>query len=107
MKRQGDSIASLALVTIDNPMCAGTGHRICNDCMKGCIFQKQEPVNIPLAETATLTDVLNLPYGFEIYSLLTRWNPLTRNARTLCRITGKTFWSSAWVRQVIRWRIIF
>ncbi len=76
MKRHGDSIASLALVTIDNPMCAGTGHRICNDCMKGCIFQKQEPVNIPLAETATLTDVLNLPYGFEIYSLLTRWNPL-------------------------------
>lgn len=79
LKKQGDSIGSLALVTIDNPMCAGTGHRICNDCMKGCIFQKQEPVNIPLAETATLTDVLNLPYGFEIYSLLTRWNPL--NAR--------------------------
>jgi NADPH-dependent glutamate synthase beta subunit-like oxidoreductase/NAD(P)H-flavin reductase len=76
MKRQGDSIASIALVTIDNPMCAGTGHRICNDCMKSCIFQKQEPVNIPLAETASLTDVLNLPYGFEIYSLLTRWNPL-------------------------------
>ena len=76
LKKQGDSIASLALVAIDNPMCAGTGHRICNDCMKGCIFQKQEPVNIPLAETATLTDVLNLPYGFEIYNLLTRWNPL-------------------------------
>jgi NADPH-dependent glutamate synthase beta subunit-like oxidoreductase/NAD(P)H-flavin reductase len=76
MKRQGDPIASLALITIDNPMCAGTGHRICNDCMKGCIFQKQEPVNIPLAETASLTDVLNLPYGFEIYDLLTRWNPL-------------------------------
>ncbi|MDQ6785706.1 MAG: FAD-dependent oxidoreductase [Acidobacteriota bacterium] len=76
MKRHGDSIASIALVTIDNPMCAGTGHRICNDCMKACIFQKQEPVNIPLAETASLTDVLALPYGFEIYSLLTRWNPL-------------------------------
>ncbi|CAN5430667.1 hypothetical protein BH10ACI2_BH10ACI2_14190 [soil metagenome] len=76
LKKQGDAIGSLALVTIDNPMCAGTGHRICNDCMKGCIFQKQEPVNIPLAETASLTDVLNLPYGFEIYSLLTRWNPL-------------------------------
>jgi len=76
LKKQGDSIGSLALVAIDNPMCAGTGHRICNDCMKGCIFQKQEPVNIPLAETATLTDVLALPYGFEIYSLLTRWNPL-------------------------------
>jgi NADPH-dependent glutamate synthase beta subunit-like oxidoreductase/NAD(P)H-flavin reductase len=76
LKRQGDVIASLALVTIDNPMCAGTGHRICNDCMKGCIFQKQDPVNIPLAETASLTDVLQLPYGFEIYSLLARWNPL-------------------------------
>ncbi len=76
LKGQGDPIGSLALVTIDNPMCAGTGHRICNDCMKGCIFQKQEPVNIPLAETASLTDVLKLPYGFEIYSLLTRWNPL-------------------------------
>lgn len=79
LKKQGDPIGSLAIVTIDNPMCAGTGHRICNDCMKGCIFQKQEPVNIPLAETASLTDVLGLPYGFEIYSLLTRWNPL--NAR--------------------------
>lgn len=79
LKRQGDPIAALALVTIDNPMCAGTGHRICNDCMKACIFQKQEPVNIPKAETSVLTDVLSLPYGFEIYSLLTRWNPL--NAR--------------------------
>jgi NADPH-dependent glutamate synthase beta subunit-like oxidoreductase/NAD(P)H-flavin reductase len=76
LKKIGDPIGSLALVTIDNPMCAGTGHRICNDCMKGCIFQKQEPVNIPLAETHTLTDVLSLPYGFEIYHLLTRWNPL-------------------------------
>ena len=76
LKKQGDAIGSLAIVTIDNPMCAGTGHRICNDCMKGCIFQKQEPVNIPMAETASLTDVLKLPYGFEIYSLLTRWNPL-------------------------------
>jgi NADPH-dependent glutamate synthase beta subunit-like oxidoreductase/NAD(P)H-flavin reductase len=76
LKKQGDPIGSLALVTINNPMCAGTGHRICNDCMKGCIFQKQEPVNIPLAETASLTDVLKLPFGFEIYNLLTRWNPL-------------------------------
>ncbi|WP_164012962.1 FAD-dependent oxidoreductase [Pyxidicoccus trucidator] len=76
LKREGDSVAALAMVTLDNPMCPGTGHRICNDCMKACIFQKQEPVNIPLAETATLTDVLDLPWGFEIYGLLTRWNPL-------------------------------
>ena len=44
--------------------------------MKSCIYQKQEPVNIPQAETRTLKDVLELPWGFEIYSLLTRWNPL-------------------------------
>ncbi|MGB7069454.1 MAG: FAD-dependent oxidoreductase [Pyrinomonadaceae bacterium] len=89
LKKQGDPIASLALVTIDNPMCAGTGHRICNDCMKGCIFQKQEPVNIPLAETASLTDVLNLPYGFEIYSLLTRWNPLNAKRPYVLPYNGK------------------
>jgi hypothetical protein len=44
--------------------------------MKSCIYQKAGPVNIPQAETRTLKDVLELPWGFEIYSLLTRWNPL-------------------------------
>jgi NADPH-dependent glutamate synthase beta subunit-like oxidoreductase/NAD(P)H-flavin reductase len=76
VRKHGDAIGALALVTVDNPMCAGTGHRICNDCMKACIFQKQEPVNIPQAETGVLTDVLAMPWGFEIYGLLTRWNPL-------------------------------
>jgi NAD(P)H-flavin reductase/NADPH-dependent glutamate synthase beta subunit-like oxidoreductase len=57
-------------------MCPGTGHRICNDCMKGCIYQKQDPVNIPQIETGVLTEVLKLPWGVEIYGLLTRWNPL-------------------------------
>jgi NADPH-dependent glutamate synthase beta subunit-like oxidoreductase len=75
-KHQGDGLASLTLVMIDNPMCPGTGHRICNDCMKGCIYQKQDPVNIPQIETGVLTEVLDYPFGFEIYSLLTRWNPL-------------------------------
>jgi NADPH-dependent glutamate synthase beta subunit-like oxidoreductase/NAD(P)H-flavin reductase len=89
MKRHGDSIAALALVVIDNPMCAGTGHRICNDCMKGCIFQKQEPVNIPQAETSVLTDVLEMPYGFEIYSLLTRWNPLNAKRPYALPYNGK------------------
>jgi NADPH-dependent glutamate synthase beta subunit-like oxidoreductase/NAD(P)H-flavin reductase len=76
LRREGDSIGALALVSIDNPMLPGTGHRICNDCMKGCIFQSQDPVDIPQAETGVLTDVLGLPWGFEIWSLLTRWNPL-------------------------------
>ncbi len=76
LKSQGYSLGALAMVTVDNPMLAGTGHRICNDCTKACIYQKQEPVDIPQVETRTLRDVLELPWGFEIYSLLTRWNPL-------------------------------
>jgi NADPH-dependent glutamate synthase beta subunit-like oxidoreductase/NAD(P)H-flavin reductase len=76
MRRDGDPLGALALVCLDNPMCPGTGHRICNDCMKACVFQKQEPVNIPQIETRVLTEVLSLPFGLEIYGFLTRWNPL-------------------------------
>jgi NADPH-dependent glutamate synthase beta subunit-like oxidoreductase/NAD(P)H-flavin reductase len=76
LKSEGLPVGALATIVVDNPMVAATGHRICNDCMKSCIYQKQEPVNIPQAETRTLKDVLALPWGFEIYSLLTRWNPL-------------------------------
>lgn len=73
---RGYSLGALAIVAVDNPLCAATGHRICNDCMKACIYQRQEPVDIPQVETRTLKDVLALPWGFEIYGLLTRWNPL-------------------------------
>lgn len=76
LKRDGYVIAPLAMIMVDNPMVPATGHRICNDCMKGCIYQKQDPVNIPQIETRVLTDVLALPWGVEIYDLLTRWNPL-------------------------------
>ncbi|TPW11583.1 MAG: hypothetical protein FD129_1627, partial [bacterium] len=76
LKRGGHAVAALAMIMVNNPLCAGTGHRICNDCMKGCIYQKQTPVDIPQAETNILTGVLGLPWGFEIYSLLMRWNPL-------------------------------
>ena len=75
-KSEGLALGALAIIAVDNPLAAATGHRICNDCMKSCIYQKQEPVDIPQAETRTLKDVLELPWGFEIYSLLTRWNPL-------------------------------
>lgn len=76
LKREAYSIAALAMITKENPLCALTGHRICNDCMKSCIYQKQDPVNIPEIETRILTDVLALPLGVEIYLLLMRWNPL-------------------------------
>src|SRR3954470_12020539 len=75
VKVRGQPLAALGIIAVDNPMMAATGHRICNDCMKSCIYQKQDPVDIPQAETRTLKDVLELPWGFEIYSLLTRWNP--------------------------------
>lgn len=76
LKSENSNLAALAIAIVDNPMIAATGHRICNDCMKSCIYQKQDPVDIPQIETTILKDILNLPYGFEIYSLLTKWNPL-------------------------------
>ncbi len=76
LRAAGHVLGAFATIAIDNPMMAATGHRICNDCMKACIYQKQEAVDIPQAETSVLKDVLKLPWGFEIYALLTRWNPL-------------------------------
>jgi NADPH-dependent glutamate synthase beta subunit-like oxidoreductase/NAD(P)H-flavin reductase len=76
LRAQGCLLGSFATIAIDNPMMAATGHRICNDCMKACIYQKQAAVDIPQAESSVLRDVLGLPWGFEIYALLTRWNPL-------------------------------
>jgi NADPH-dependent glutamate synthase beta subunit-like oxidoreductase/NAD(P)H-flavin reductase len=89
VKRRGDNIGALSIIIVDNPMCPGTGHRICNECMKGCIYQKTDPVNIPQIETNVLTDVLFMPYGFEIYSLLTRWNPLNVKRPYMLPYNGK------------------
>ena len=76
LRAEGWALGALAMICVDNPLVAATGHRICNDCMKSCIYQKQDPVDIPQSETRVLKDVLALPWGFEVYSLLTRWNPL-------------------------------
>jgi NADPH-dependent glutamate synthase beta subunit-like oxidoreductase/NAD(P)H-flavin reductase len=89
LKTEGVAIAALAMITVDNAIVCSTGHRICNDCMKSCIYQRQDPVNIPQAETRTLKDVLGLPWGFEIYSLLTRWNPLSLRRPVPRPATGK------------------
>ena len=89
MRQRGDVLAALALVCIDNPMLPGTGHRICNHCMKACVFQKQEPVNIPQIETRVLTETLSLPWGLEIYGLLTRWNPLNVERPVMRPYNGK------------------
>ncbi|MGH6718066.1 MAG: FAD-dependent oxidoreductase [Alphaproteobacteria bacterium] len=89
VKAGGHPIGALAVAAIDNPLMAATGHRICNDCMKSCIYQKQEPVDIPQVETRTLKDVLGLPWGFEIYGLLTRWNPLDLRRPFARRASGR------------------
>ncbi len=89
LKTEGWAIAALATIVVDNPTCCATGHRICNDCMKSCIYQRQDPVDIPQAETRTLKDVLALPWGFEIYALLTRWNPLDLRRPLPRPATGK------------------
>lgn len=80
VKSKGFNLAALAIIIIDNPMVAATGHRICNDCSNACIYQKQDPVNIPLVESNILETTLLLPYGVEVYLLLTRWNPLNISA---------------------------
>lgn len=80
LRKTGHVIGALAMIMIENPMVPATGHRICNDCMKACIYQKTEPVNIPQIETNVLTSVLELPWGIEIYDIFTRWNPLKQSA---------------------------
>ena len=72
----GSPLAAFIVVMIDNPMVPATGHRICNECMRSCIYQKQRPVNIPKIESFVLDQVLSLPWGVEIYDLLCRWHPL-------------------------------
>ncbi len=89
LKSEGWAVGALAMIVIDNPIVCATGHRICNDCMKSCIYQRQDPVDIPQAETRTLKDILALPWGFEIYSLLTRWNPLNLKSPLPRAPTGK------------------
>jgi NADPH-dependent glutamate synthase beta subunit-like oxidoreductase len=79
LRTQGYTLGALAIIMVDNPMVAATGRRICNDCEKACIFQKQDAVDIPSIESQTLDSVLTLPWGLEIYSLLSRWNPLNLN----------------------------
>ncbi len=76
----GFVLAALGIIMIDNPLAAATGYRICNDCISACIYQKQQAVDVPLTESQILDTVLELPYGVEIYLLLTRWNPLNIHA---------------------------
>ncbi|MHB1371028.1 MAG: FAD-dependent oxidoreductase, partial [Pseudomonadaceae bacterium] len=89
LKRDGYTLGALAMIMLDNPLLPATGHRICNDCMKSCIYQKQDAVNIPEIETRILTDVLGWRWGFELYFTLTQWNPLNRTRPYRLPYNGK------------------
>ncbi len=75
-KSKGYHLAALLIGMLDNPLMLLTGRRICNDCSKACIYQKTTPVDIPSLESQIVEDCLYLPYGFELYNLLTLYNPL-------------------------------
>lgn len=77
---RGDMMGAFGIAMLDNPFLPLTGHRICHDCRASCIFQKQDAVEVPGSETALLRHILALPWGFEIYRILTLWNPLN----TIC-----------------------
>jgi NADPH-dependent glutamate synthase beta subunit-like oxidoreductase/NAD(P)H-flavin reductase len=89
LKASGHPLGALAVICVDNPLCAATGHRVCNDCMKACVYQKQDPVNIPRSESRILKDAIELPWGVEIYGLLGRWNPLNLRRPVPKARTGK------------------
>ncbi len=76
LQKDGYTLAALLMIMRDNPLCALTGSRICNDCMQSCVYQKKEPVNIPQIETRILKDILHIPWGLELYDLMMRYNPL-------------------------------
>ena len=87
--------AALAMIVVDNPMLPGTGHRICNDCMKGCVFQKQEPVNIPQAETGRADRRARDALGLRDLRPAHALEPAEpRAARSRCRTSARTCWSS-------------
>ena len=103
LRGQGDSLGALADRAVDNPMCPGTGHRICNDCMKACIFQKQEPVNIPQVETGVLTDVLAAALGLRDLRPADALESAQLDAAAIrCPTTARTCWWSASVRPATR-----
>ena len=105
MRKRGDALGALAIVMIDNPMCPGTGHRICNDCMKACIYQKQDPVDIPQIETGVLTDVLDTAVGRRNLRAADAMESAEHcGGRMRCRTTGETCSSSASAPPATRWR---
>jgi hypothetical protein len=87
--RGGYPLAALAIICVDNPLGRGDRPPDLQRLHEVVHLPEDDPVDIPQAETRILKDVLALPWGFEIYSLLTRWNPLDLRRPTPRAATGK------------------
>ena len=82
--RHQQPMSAWIITMIDNPFCLITGHRICNDCMQSCIYQKQDPVDTPQVESRIVSDMLDLRWGVELYDLLMKWHPLRKRDAVPC-----------------------
>ncbi len=100
LKAAGDAIGALAVICIDNPMVAATGHRICNDCMKSCIYQKQDPVDIPQVETRTLQRRAGAAVGIrDLQPAHALESAQPAHSRCRGRAAATACWSWAWDRR--------
>ncbi len=71
LKAQGVALGAFAIIAVDNPMVAGTGHRICNDLHEGLHLLQEAGAGRYSAgpRRASFKDVLELPWAWRIYSL--------------------------------------
>ncbi len=92
LKKQGDSIGSLALDRHRQPDVRRHRPPHLQRLHEGLYFPKAGTRQYTARRDPVLTDVLNLPYGFEIYSLLTRWNPLNAKRPYSLPYNGKNIY---------------
>ena len=77
VKQRGHSVGALAITAVDNPDVRGHGASHLQRLHEVLHFSETGPGGYSAGgNRRALKDVLELPWGFEIYSLLTRWNPL-------------------------------
>ena len=91
--QEGRILGALGVIMVDNPLVPLTGLRICNDCEKACIFQKQTQVDTPRVETHILDTILKKPWGVEIYLFADTMEPIDCGTTTAFDCTCSCCWS--------------
>jgi len=94
--REGDMVAALALVCIDNPMAPGTGHRICNDCMKACVYQSRTRSTSRRSRLASSPRRCGSPGGTRSGACSPGGTRCASSGRTRARTAAWTSWWWAW-----------